>query len=648
MTDEDREPEWRGVADLARDLMLAREEQPGRGRAVFLVGAGCSVSAGIPAAQGVARLCAVYLARCYSQGGWAGTGAETDADEALAWLVDQGHVRKDVAHDEGGKARWGELYPHFFEGHLKAPNQQRSLISSIVDTAGGKLNWAHACLGELVRLRYAHSVLTTNFDQLVLTGMFRTGLIPVVADGMFALNRIVAKPLVPQVVHLHGSMHTYNLRNSRRSMAETREDARAVTMMNGILQQCDVLVVVGYAGGEEGVMDLLLSAAEHHEQLVIYWVAYERGAEKLSRRARALLMGENKFAIEGGEADKFFGDLMAALELGQPAWVADPLGELARQAGSLERPKANPEVSILIDAFQQKVATGTEAVGRWHGDGRKLDAAGKRAEGDFAAARAALADVDLTDDPEAARLHALNALSLFEEDATGERRGYLDAAITEFATLVEATGGEERLDNLISLIEAKLDLYELDGDPDLLREVIRTVTEDLEGAGARADGRLLYYRALAHHRLAEAAGEAEEELRQAEEDYRASLASDPKSLVLEVREGLAATLQVLGRKHGDPDRLREAVRLFGEVADLTRRNVGSPEEGGLLYNLSGAMIEMMPLASPSERARMLEEVSHLLQRAEDAFERAGNFERLAEVQARREQIAASRTRAASR
>src|SRR5690348_11670541 len=104
----------------------------------------------------------------------------------------------------GDGSHWKALYSLFFETHLKSPNAQRDVINEIIDQAQNRLNWAHACLGELVDQRYVHTVLTTNFDQLVVQGIIRTGLLPVTADGLEALNRITGKPRHPQVVHLHG------------------------------------------------------------------------------------------------------------------------------------------------------------------------------------------------------------------------------------------------------------------------------------------------------------------------------------------------------------------------------------------------------------------------------------------------------------
>lgn len=645
------EPEWRSVQHLARDLMLAQgdEGDGSRGRAVFLVGAGCSVSAGIPAAGGVSRRVAIHLARAYSHGSFTGDDPDLHADEALRFLVSNSHVDAARAYLPNDEADWGGLYTHFFAEHLKSPNQQRELIYGLILKAKDKLNWAHACLGELVNLRYVNTVLTTNFDQLVLTGIFRTGIIPVVADGLYALNRIVAEPLVPQVIHLHGSMNTYAMRNDPRTLAEPMHDHRAVTMLNGVLQRANLLVVVGYAGGEEGLMDLILQASGSLEQLVVYWVSYEDDAAKMTPKCRQLLWGENKFAIVGGEADLFFFDLMAALGIGEPDWVSDPIAELHKHRVDLVASQAVSGASLLIEGYRSRI----EEVARIEkpAEDARQKAARLRAEGDYGAARGQLADVDLSNDPEAARLHALNALSLFEE-APAKNAAMLDAALAEFESLVLSTEGRERLENVLSLLDALYDRYDWgDGEAvsNALDRMLQVTTEWLgrtgEGEEDSARARLFFYRAQAEQRKAEAADDDIEGMRRAVEDFRAARAAldrAPNRLVSvkEISEGLAAALQVLGSKNEDEHQARDAVQLFREVVEHARRDATLPEdEGGLFYNLAGALLDLMARVDVEERQLLATEARAVLARAERAYTRAGDAVMLANVWDRGKKIA---------
>lgn len=643
------EPEIRKVSDLANDLTLAKDKvtSDGRGRAIFLIGAGCSVSAGIPPASGVAKHCAVKLAKTYSSDSFGGD----DPEQALAWLQKQDKV--ELVGEYALKAdgsHWGPLYSHFFESHLKSPNQQREVINEIIDAANDRLNWAHACLGELVALRYVHTVLTTNFDQLVLQGIIRTGVLPVTADGLEALNRITGKPRRPQVVHLHGSMHTYNLRNSRAALNETSQDSGALSMIHGLLQQCDLLVVVGYSGGEEGIMELLSEATRSMPQLVIYWVTYEQGHDGLSYNARRLLAGENKFTIWGGAADKFFGDLMGELRIGQPEWVADPITVLRQQSDRLQPPEDGLEsVRILVKAFKDRVAFADLPESRWPEAGQvKVQAADLRARRQFAQANAILEQIDFAVDLDAARQHALNAHSLFEEDwqngvASTAGVAMLKTAISEFATLVEATAGPAELDNILSLANALLDLNEATSGADedhaggeaSLRRVVHVVETALPKyppeSASLANARLNLLLAQALQALGERTENADE-LSRSEAAYELAIRGfaanrDPDGRVNEAKSGLAALLQVQGENGGDADKVRHAVTLHREMIDAARGGERSKEEAGPLENLAGSLRTLASMVGEAEALPLLLEAKSSLERVVLAYRSEGDADR---------------------
>ena len=93
-------------------------------------------------------------------------------------------------------------------------------------------------------------------------------------------------------------------------------------MMMGLLKEATVLVVVGYAGGEEGIMTLLQRAATALPRMVVYWIAFEDDFDLLSKRTKELLStGENKFFIPGQRADDFFNKVVGELGIGAPDWI---------------------------------------------------------------------------------------------------------------------------------------------------------------------------------------------------------------------------------------------------------------------------------------------------------------------------------------
>jgi hypothetical protein len=326
-------PRPRKVSHLVEDLLRARgREADGtaarseQGRAIFLIGAGCSASAGIPLASGVAKEAIKHLAKSYE------VFHEGNAVAALEALIAIDKIPSRY-RPVNALVPWSKLYAYIFSEHIKHPNEQRDLITRLVGLEDYSLNWTHACLGALVQRRFAHTILTTNFDQLVLKGIFRTGIVPVVADGLESLNRISARPKWPQVVHLHGSMHTYELRNSSTALSETEHDRRLQVMMMSLLKEASVLVVVGYSGGEDGIMTLLQHAADALPRMVAYWVAHESDFSMLTDRAQSFLKnGENKFFILDQSSDDFFNRLVGELGIGAPDWIQNPLQVLKAQA----------------------------------------------------------------------------------------------------------------------------------------------------------------------------------------------------------------------------------------------------------------------------------------------------------------------------
>jgi hypothetical protein len=84
-------------------------------------------------------------------------------------------------------------------------------------------------------------------------------------------------------------MHTYNMRNSTADVLETQQ-LSLNAMLHKLLRDCDLLVVIGYGGGEEGVMEVLLEVTRSLPNLVIYWIMYEGAPASLSKKAQELLV----------------------------------------------------------------------------------------------------------------------------------------------------------------------------------------------------------------------------------------------------------------------------------------------------------------------------------------------------------------------
>ena len=325
---EQREIRLGSVADVGNAVrMAAAEDGKALGKTVFFVGAGCSISAGIPLVPDMAKSLIMRLAAKSR----APQNIRNDADAAYRWLVKERQMRGCFSGEaadaaEGREIDWFRVYDVAFSEHFNTPDDARELFSEFVDAAEGRINWSHLCLGELVRQRYVSTIITTNFDQLVLSGLVRSGVIPVVCDGVESLTRVRGDPHHPQLIELHGSRHTYRLRNATEEVAQLANDRPTIAAIGPIFQDMRALVVVGYGGREDGIMDLMSEAGNRYPDKRLMWVAHDKDPARLSPKAKSFMAtSRNARLIVGQDADSFFLQLLKELEIGAPETIREPL-----------------------------------------------------------------------------------------------------------------------------------------------------------------------------------------------------------------------------------------------------------------------------------------------------------------------------------
>jgi hypothetical protein len=164
------------IADAMRRDHLSKRGTTKLRQTVFLIGAGCSRSAGVPLAWEIAEELTVRLAASYGL-----IIAESkDPSEACAALIAAGKyptsVRNSFPSSEGEhRYDWSLIYDHIFTEHYATPKEVQPLFAEFCDRANGRINWANVCIGELVRQCFVSTIITTNFDQLVLEGIARSG-----------------------------------------------------------------------------------------------------------------------------------------------------------------------------------------------------------------------------------------------------------------------------------------------------------------------------------------------------------------------------------------------------------------------------------------------------------------------------------------
>lgn len=217
------------VKQLARRI----KEYPAR-FALFL-GAGASAESGILTASGMIsdfkrRILQDECPDCF----------KTEAEKEN-WLTTQAWY--DANHP------YASLFEHC---EPKEIGRQR-YIEKLIE--GRKPSVGYVTLANLLATKHINTILTTNFDDLVYTACTTfTDIRPIVfAYGVLASEMRVTAPR-PKILKLHGDFLYSKLKNTK---DETR--AQDPNMARQVLQVLNEygLIVIGYSGGDESVMDIL-------------------------------------------------------------------------------------------------------------------------------------------------------------------------------------------------------------------------------------------------------------------------------------------------------------------------------------------------------------------------------------------------------
>lgn len=265
----------RSIDEVAETLQNAKAR--GRG-CTLLIGAGCSVKAGIPAASGFVQVIRERYPRAYQR-------ADT------------------------------KTYPKCMSELLLS--ERRDLIAEYVDRA--KINWAHLCIALLVQSGVVDRVLTTNFDLLAVRACALLNEFPAIYD--FAASQLFKAPDIPNkaVIYLHGQYTGFILIN-------THDDfERHSHLLGPVFEDAGrgrVWIVVGYSGENDPVFQHLARVPRFDNGL--YWVGFQNSDPPAHVESELLTAGKDAFYVRGYDADSFFIALTQKLKMFPPKLLAQP------------------------------------------------------------------------------------------------------------------------------------------------------------------------------------------------------------------------------------------------------------------------------------------------------------------------------------
>ena len=274
---------------------------------VLLLGAGASITSGIPAAATTVEKAARW-AWCKEHGRHPDDLAIRRSDY-WPWLTAQAWYRPDV--------HIAELYPDAIDNLLAVKSDRRQFFEELINP-GVRPSKGYEALTHILHQGWISTVLTTNFDQC----LERSAILNNRPHRLVSINTpddyvtFSSVPHDPQIVFLHGSVKHYTDKNLTAEVQTL--DPELVSRLAPLLRDHPT-VVVGYRGAEASVMkDLFMAQATSGGfRHGIYWCILETDVDGppspwVTRLAHAI--GSNFQLVPIASFDALFDrDLLAGM-----------------------------------------------------------------------------------------------------------------------------------------------------------------------------------------------------------------------------------------------------------------------------------------------------------------------------------------------
>jgi hypothetical protein len=272
-----------GADDFARRFSLRATNM------MWFLGAGASAAAGIPTA---ADMVWEFKQRLFVSQRRVSAQAVADLSSPAVRTQLQAHIDASEGMPSAGAP---DEYAALFEAVYPAEADRRAYIDAKI--AGAKPSYGHLALGALMKADLCRIVWTTNFDPMVADACARvygaTGPLTTVAlDRSEQAAEIIGEARWPIELKLHGDFRSRRLKNTSDELRH--QDVRLRQLLVDLSRR-QGLVVAGYSGRDESVMDALEEAlnAEGAFPAGLFWLhreedePHERVGRLISRAADA-------------------------------------------------------------------------------------------------------------------------------------------------------------------------------------------------------------------------------------------------------------------------------------------------------------------------------------------------------------------------
>lgn len=234
----------------------------------WLLGAGCSIAAGIPSAHNIIWDC---KSRIYCSENSVARSRVANIDDPAIQQIIQDYLDANGLYPKSEED--GDEYSYYFEKAISSPSDRQAYIRQLMNDSSP--SYGHLVLAALAKVSKTTIVWTTNFDKLYENAIFK--IFDSINDLVIAdlgepekANKALDSNSTPLLVKLHGDFHSERLKNTKLELQKQDEQMRSAlskaTSTNG-------LCVMGYSGRDDSIMDVLKTSAKNKSNFPhgIFW-----------------------------------------------------------------------------------------------------------------------------------------------------------------------------------------------------------------------------------------------------------------------------------------------------------------------------------------------------------------------------------------
>lgn len=287
----------RTLNDIARFISTRTDENPNY---TLLLGAGCSVTSGITSGASLSKI-------------WRDEIYRTEIEDKNLYSSDIEHQRDYLKQYCSNWYDPSREYSCLFERKFDLQRQRRMFVEAEVSEKKPSIGYAY--LTDLVEKNYFGTIFTTNFDDLINEAFYLySENRPIVCAHDSSINSITVTSRRPKIIKLHGDYLFDDIKSTARETESLEQNMKEKFIE---FSKDFGLIIVGYAGGDRSIMDLLSMLLKNEDYFKggIYWCV--RQDSEVTEDLRKLLWKDRVFFVEIDGFDEMFAQLYAKLNNGE-------------------------------------------------------------------------------------------------------------------------------------------------------------------------------------------------------------------------------------------------------------------------------------------------------------------------------------------